>query len=64
MQAKYYKTLKITIRSQIIFSIVCLLYTYPATALLLASQNIQGGPNSKPLLNDQKIVLNRIKAYQ
>jgi len=25
---------------------------------------IQGGPKSEPLPNDQKIVLNRIKAYQ
>jgi len=26
--------------------------------------NIQGGPKSKPLPNDQKIILNRIKACQ
>jgi len=26
--------------------------------------DIQGGPKSKPLPNDQKIVLNRIKAFQ
>jgi len=24
---------------------------------------VQGGPKSKPILNDQKIVLNRIKAF-
>jgi len=27
-------------------------------------QSIQGGPKSKPLPNDRKIVLNRIKACQ
>ena len=27
-------------------------------------RKIEGGPKSKPLPNDQKIVLNRIKAYQ
>jgi len=30
-------------------------------AILAQRRNIQGGPKSKPLPNDQKIVLNRIK---
>jgi len=31
---------------------------------IIIQQYLQGGPKSKPLPNDQKIVLNRIKVYE